>query len=49
VKKKRKRRERRQKLRELRHRLAETQDPTTRRRLIEKMKRISRRAPVPEH
>jgi hypothetical protein len=48
VKKKRKRRNRRQKLRELRRRLAETQDLSMRRRLIEKIHRISPRAPVPE-
>jgi hypothetical protein len=47
-KKKRKRRKRRQKLRDLRQRLAETQDLTMRRKLIEKIKRISPRAPVPE-
>jgi hypothetical protein len=48
VKKKRKRRQRRQKLRYLRQRFAETQDMSARQRLIEKIHRISPRAPVPE-
>jgi hypothetical protein len=48
VKKKRKRRQRRQKLRYLRRQLAETQDLSARRRLIEKIHRISPRAPVPD-
>jgi hypothetical protein len=48
VKKKRKRRQRRQKLRYLRRRLAETKDLSARRRLIEKIHRISPRAAVPE-
>jgi len=47
VKKKRKRRRRRQKLRHVRRRLAEMQDLTVRRRLIEKIRRISPRAPIP--
>jgi hypothetical protein len=48
VKKKRKRRQRRQKLHHLRHQIEETQDLSARQRLIEKIHRISPRAPVPE-
>jgi hypothetical protein len=39
---------RKRKLRYLRHKLAETTDSATRRRLIKKIRRISPRAPVPE-
>ncbi len=35
-------------LRNLRQRLAETSDPNKRRRLIARMQRVSRTAPVPE-
>jgi hypothetical protein len=48
TKKKRKKRRRRQKLRYLRRRLAETRDLRERRRLIDKIKRISPKAPVPD-
>jgi hypothetical protein len=46
--KRRRKQARKRKLRYLRQRLAETSDPTERQRLIAKMKRVSRTAPVPE-
>jgi hypothetical protein len=46
--KRRRKQARKQKLRYLRQRLAETGDPNERQRLIAKMKRVSRTAPVPE-
>jgi len=48
VKKKRRRRQRKRKLRYLRRHLARTRDLGERRRLIEKMRRISPRVPVPD-
>ncbi len=42
------RRNRKRKLRHLRQRLAQTKDAAQRRRLIEKIRRISPAAPVPE-
>jgi hypothetical protein len=42
------RQNRKRKLRHLRARLAQTRDPVQRRRLIEKIRRISPAAPVPE-
>jgi hypothetical protein len=48
VKKKRKRRQRKKKLRYLRERLAETHTHSERQRIIEKIRRISPWAPVPE-
>ena len=48
VKKKRKRRQRRQKIHDLRRRIEDTKDLSARRKLIEKIRRISPRAPVPE-
>jgi hypothetical protein len=46
--KRRRKQARKRKLRYLRQRLAETSDPNERQRLIAKMKRVSRTAPVPE-
>jgi hypothetical protein len=48
VKKKRRRGRRKRKLHYLRRRLTQTKDVSERRRLIEKMRRISPRAPVPD-
>jgi hypothetical protein len=48
VKKKRRRGRRKRKLRYLRKRVAETRSVSERQRLIEKIKRISPTAPVPE-
>ncbi|MCS7178553.1 MAG: hypothetical protein RML46_03310 [Anaerolineae bacterium] len=42
------RQNRKRKLRYLRQRLAQTKDPSQRRRLIEKIRRISPTAPLPE-
>ncbi len=42
------RQNRKRKLRHLRARLAQTKDPAVRKRLIEKIRRISPHAPVPE-
>ncbi len=42
------RRRRRRKLRYLRQRLAQTTDPAERERLIEKIRRVSPTAPIPE-
>lgn len=42
------RQNRKRKLRHLRQRLAQTKDPALRKRLIEKIRKISPRAPVPD-
>jgi len=44
----RRRRHRRKKVRYLRARLEQTRDPQERQRLIQKIRRISRNAPIPE-
>ena len=48
IRKLRRRQRRKRKVRYLRKRLGETKDGVSRRKLIEKMQRISPRAPVPE-
>jgi hypothetical protein len=48
VRKKRHRRQRKRKLRVLRHKLAETRGSSERRQLIDKIRRVSPRAPVPD-